>query len=499
MKTKYKNLAEFLEYKLCNEYTNIISTLNVNVFAKLDVKNNPCAERTLAFFSNNILEEYLHANHYDILMMSEVHIVPNIVLSNTTKSMYAKKTGLSKISIKNKYNGMMVPDTLISIKNNNETFNYFLEYKVHQNSFSYIKLAYDYLKYKIYTHNSLINTKFVYIIFNNGSKPTIVTEPNKLPKIQFIHDIINKKMIDKTANVFIYDSNIFHDIIEKKSVDKIVGIKELNKLENIINSINIIENNCSNITYENIEDISDNVYLKNLDALGKKVVTSKLMINHYELIKNIANNLCLNVNELINNINEIDNQKIKNEEQLYKWMRDYYYNFIKLMYNQDKPRVNEAISKIVKRKSMMFLILLKKFCEINGIEDFKIKFRNFKEENDYNNYRNNYFIKYFHTEAGYKEKFNALIKTILYYIINLYKVVYENDEGLIEIDDNNNACYNENYKIFLEKKKIIDSIASIKYLFLLNHKDKIEWQSDISELGESILKCLLTETLSLDQ
>lgn len=498
MRKKYQAIINYLENKLSTDYVKIAIELKNNIFDRLSLTHNYCAERTLAFFSNNIFIEYLKKYNIENYIMSEVQVTPNVHLSYTTKSMYAKKVNIIKPLKKDLYNGMLVPDSVIFLKG--DLFNncYFIEYKVHHNSFSYIKLAYDYLKYKVYTHNSTIDTKFVYIIFNSASNPSLITLPNIEPKIQFISDIITKKTIDKTANVFIYDYKTISDKIEEKAVEDVIGIKELKNLEKVIKSLDVIEN-FSSINYDEIQDLSENIYLKNIDALGKKVVNSQLMIKYYNVLKQTENALNITVEELIKDANKFSEGPINNEQELYQWMVKYYNNYIKQMFDQVNTSNNDAISKVIKRKTMMFLITFNKFCEINSIKGCYINFKNEKEQNDYNTLSETAFISKFHRNGETKEKFNTLVKSVLYFIKNLYKVMYEDENGNLITDDEGNISFNEEYLIYLEKKKIIEAISKIKYLFSKGKNSKVTWKNDINELGEELLKLMVNKTLKIKE
>lgn len=498
MRTKYQAVINYLENRLSSDYINIATELKNNIFDKLSLEHNYCAERTLAYFSNNIFNEYLDKYNIENYIMSEVQITPNMQLSATTKTMYAKKVDINKLLKKDLYNSMLVPDTVILLKDELNNNCYFIEYKVHHGSFSYVKLAYDYLKYKVYTHNSTIDTKFVYIIFNGGSKPTLVTLPNTEPKIQYIDDIITKNIIDKTANVFIYDYEILNETIEENSVVDVIGIKELKKLEKIIKSLDIIEN-VSSINYDEIQDLSENIYLKNINALGKKVANSQLMIKYYSVLKATENALNIEIEGLIQDANKFSESPINDERALYQWMIKYYKNYINKMFTQVTTNNNDAISKVVKRKTMMFLITFNKFCEINGITGCYILLKNEKEQSDYEKLCKTDFMSEYHRYGEDKEKFNILVKTILYFITRLYNVMYEDENGNIVLDDEGNISFNENYIVYLEKKKIIEAISTIKYLFSIGNKTKVTWENDINQLGEDLLKIIVNKTLSIKQ
>lgn len=496
MRKKYQVAINFLENKLSTEYIKIATKMKNNIFDRLSLTHNYCAERTLAYFSNNIFIEYLNKYNIEKYIMSEVQITPNIQLSQTTKAMYAKKVGINKPLKNELYNGILVPDTVILLEN--ELFNscYFIEYKIHHNSFSYIKLAYDYLKYKVYTHNSTIDNKFIYIIFNHAPIPTLITSPNIEPKIQFIDDIITKKIIDKTANVFIYDYKIISDEIEENSIDDIIGIKELINLEKVMKSLDVIENS-SSINYDEITDLSENIYLKNINVLGKKVANSQLMIKYYKDLKQTTNDLNITVEELIKDANKYSEKPINNEKELYEWMKKYYNNYNYKMFTQVITNNNDAISKVVKRKTMMFLITFNKFCEINDVTGCSIFLRSEKEQKDYDELCKTTFMSEYHRDGENKEKLSILVKSILYFITNLYNVMYEDENGNLIVDEEGNVSFNDKYSIYLEKKKIIEAISTIKYLFSIGKKTKVTWESDINKLGEELLKLIVNKTLKI--
>ena len=111
MRKKYQAVINYLENKISTDYVQIAVELKNNIFDKLSLTHNRCAERTLAYFSNNIFIEYLEKYDIEKYIMSEVQVTPNIKLSYTTKTMYAKKVDIDKPLKKDLYNGILVPDT----------------------------------------------------------------------------------------------------------------------------------------------------------------------------------------------------------------------------------------------------------------------------------------------------------------------------------------------------------------------------------------------------
>ena len=117
MRNKYQAAINFLENKLSTDYIKIATKMKNNIFDRLSLTHNYCAERTLAYFSNNIFIDYINNYNIEKYIMSEVQITPNIQLSQTTKAMYAKKVGINKPLKNELYNGILVPDTVILLKN----------------------------------------------------------------------------------------------------------------------------------------------------------------------------------------------------------------------------------------------------------------------------------------------------------------------------------------------------------------------------------------------
>lgn len=59
MKNKYQAAINYLENKLSTDYIIITTEMKNNIFDRLSLTHNYCAERTLAYFANNIFIEYL--------------------------------------------------------------------------------------------------------------------------------------------------------------------------------------------------------------------------------------------------------------------------------------------------------------------------------------------------------------------------------------------------------------------------------------------------------
>ena len=160
-----KNELEALIEKVDENIKNFSQQFSI---AKEELKNSNSIsisllnERTLAYFTTYILNQIFGQSC--IICINEMKVtMPN--LSPQIKESLRKEVSIVKE--KRDWNKDVFVDSYFAVKDlyYEDLNNLFVEYKL-SNKFEFVQLAQDYLKYKIYTHNSNKNNNiFAYIIF----------------------------------------------------------------------------------------------------------------------------------------------------------------------------------------------------------------------------------------------------------------------------------------------------------------------------------------------
>ena len=489
MINKYYSIFKELENSLSTNYTYICNKINLNIFSVFNLFNNFCNERSVAYYSSNFFEKQLinYVNDFSLINEAAFTMKKNIS-PKAKKKLTSEVDNLAKKEFKNQ----LEPDAVVYFNYDNTDYRYFVEYKVHHNYFKYIELANDYLKYKIYTSSHPDTSAFVYIVFNKNNKkmPTILNGTNSEPQIQFLNKKITKSEIDKNANVFIYDPKIKSLNCDKpKNLEDHIGYNEIKILDKIVNGMKKLTKEYSSIDYSTIPNYSEDPFVKNINCLGTNVSTANILQKYYKYISGLYLLLNENENSLIAKLNELEPKLcIDSTDKLLEWMQGYFRNFTNSTFKKEKESYNKVVINGSTRKSLILLVIIDKFCKENKIDFFHLSFRNKDEQRDYEKIKKTDFYLRFYRDSNSKEKFDILAKTIILYIFNLYNIIFD-------VENTNTTAeyleYRDEFKHFLAKKNILDNISTIKALFGLNRKQKVDWELDLNELGKSLLELVV--------
>lgn len=490
MHSKYQGIFNNLEKELNYNYRFQCDKINNNIFNQLNLKNNFVNERTLAYFSTSVFEQLLNNSSLSYGVINEACFKLNRSITSSARKRYKRQVG--NLSTK-KYEGNLEPDTVINFEYKRIKYNYFVEYKVHKKVFKYIELANDYLKYKIYTTHAKVDTKFVYIIFNVvNDRPTILNKTDNFPKIQYLNKTISKSNIDKEANVFIYDpieSDNLEMVDESINLEDYIGIKEIKILDKVVKDAEKIYLK-KDIDFDKIIDYSENDFIKNLSCLGNKVSTAKVLLRQNKGIAELMNYLNIEKEELIITANNFSKKELNDLSGLFRWMSDYISNLSKDIFQEGENSVNSVLLNTNRRKSMFVLILLEKYCNDNKLKFINIVPKNARESKDLNVIRDMPLFKNLYKQGEYKYRYEILIKTIVYFLSNLYSIVYEQDGEEVVFDELDEPTYNERYSSYLLKKSIVEKLREVKSSFNKAKNFRVDWNVDLEDFGLSLLEIL---------
>ena len=167
------------------------------------------------------------------------------------------------------------------------------------NSFVYLDLANDYLKYKAITYVNEAGTIFVYAIFKRQANyPSILS--TAAPHYEFIGKNISSTSVSGTKRVYIYlPGNQSISSGGKRTIPEIeTAIKVMSNVTSLSNKIDALkEETFSKIGNDKL------VFVASMKTFNSKVAKSNTLKRHYGFIKALWDK-CLDVN-FFNNLESI--------------------------------------------------------------------------------------------------------------------------------------------------------------------------------------------------
>lgn len=419
-----------------------------------------CYERMLSIVSNNCLAKHLELmSDYQLLFyVSELPIKINSAFNENIDDLknevgYYKKTPTWDYC---------VVDGYFKLRQNENIYHAFIEYKL-QNIFVYADLATDYLKYKLYTYEAKINSFFAYIIFNKDEDyPSIIDVSNKYC---LLNKTISKGELEN-SKIYIYENN---GVTEKDD-----NYEQLIKTSKIMDSFTKYGAELLKVRNDGVEELNDKskMLLDILPKFNSKVVKSSLIYKNYNFISvlwNKSNEQEIFKGFLPNNENLDEIQKILLKGSNYNHFID------ETITSEDRLIAETNGIRGSSYASLNLLALLDFFNQIFKIDSIKPNYgykyigkgRNKKLFN-YQDTADNRIEKLF---SYYGKKFNkeTLKETcfaLMYFIKNLYSILYDVDEI------NNQITGEKNISKLLKLEENIQETCN-KVLKLIGYSHKI--------------------------
>lgn len=474
-----------------NEYNTINGKINENVNGNYKFKINFTNERSIAYYVSNKLEK-LFKNHFDkdavflneCSLQMEQTISRDEVLSECEGIEYVKEYILKEME-KKKSKRNFIPDLLISTKD----IDGFVEYKCDV-EFKYIKLAIDYLKYKLYVKNSTKESFFVYMIFEK-SKVIKLTNNNGKNTFQFLSSDLKKDNINDSNCAFIYYNNMNNEkdsTTEYDYNDKIKTLSNVNeKIEEVL-LVNDVEQ------FNTVVDFSENYFIKSINKIGTNVIQSQIISNNIELINELLtlfvnkyykDELILASSSIIHCLTKYKCEYVVDDDlhELIKKICITYNNDITSMHKKTKdalPRENFSVSY---KRSNWIIILILMACKQNNI----VPVENFESFESLNNlFEDNVKLHYefYNQTVDMQRHLTDLAFGLMYYSVNCYK-------SLFHVENSNYVTLNEQFKCYKYKNEIITDInkkfkrdKSTMYL-------KCDLDDSIEEIGKKVIESLM--------
>ncbi len=239
-------------------------------------------ERTVAFFANHKIRDYLESLNYQIpLFANEFSIKFNNGFDET--SFQSRISEVEAAKQEKPWKRCFV-DGYFKIKNflNSDPVSHvFVEYKM-ENNFVYLDLATDYLKYKAITYAAEKGTIFVYIIFKREENyPSIIS--GGVPYYEIIDKRISKASVSGTKRVYVYLPNGQTEESKDEKIPPLeTAISVLNEVTSLSDKVVSLEEKA----FAKIED-KDLVFVKSMKIFNSKVAKSQTLRQYYPFIKEL--------------------------------------------------------------------------------------------------------------------------------------------------------------------------------------------------------------------
>lgn len=466
----YQDVINRIENSL-SEYRKTLARIDANVIPLYDFKVNYKNERSIAAFITYQLEKILmDLRMKDVDVMNELDIRINQNITEEQARDIESTVDQAIIKVKKK---KFIPDTFATFSNHEKVISLFIEYKVN-NSFKYIQLANDYIKFKHYSMNHRANPYFVYVLINHDTDKLLMSikhKDEKFPKYQLIDSVIKEKKIDDNANVFIHKSEKSSQTYSSKVLNVIEGIDEkINKFDLLT-----LEKN-----FEEVIDFGNNLYFANMGKFGSRVLISNRMrlkypeiLRLYEKIKNYGKIIDVPDDAFIS-VDDFKKKNFENEEFINK-LTIYFNNQISDQTRNEENKINNAAFNYSRKRSLWIQMLLQKFSEDIDSSYELIHFYNNKEKED----SRGIFINLQKVYQGkYKKNFNQLALGLIYYTVHLYEALFEITADKLE--------FKKEFTAYELKSLLIKDIKKYRKLLGMSKKN-IEWDSSMIEHGAEIL------------
>lgn len=326
---------------------------------------------------------------------------------------------------------LYIPDTAI-IEFIKQPHVYFIEYKV-DDHYSIYKLALDYLKYKYYSFGLGCNSSFIYVLFYKLSDDVIELHDSvKLEKIL--------KLTDKYLNKSIFTDSQNAKKEPEVSNETILLVEEADEMiRNVRRTRNLENTNDDEIG--NVSLLENNVFYRNMGILKPNVITAEVIRKNYPVIAKLASKVVSEPNVAEYDANGLYDLTPDNFEHILFTDEDclklkrYFDNQINRILKEEMQDL-PAMYNFSKKRATWILILLQRLAINNGWSELTSEFKMNISNDKIRGYQRQIEKKY----SGNMKRLNQLCLGLLYFITNLYKVVFN------ILADNKVTDFNDAYK-----------------------------------------------------
>lgn len=444
------NLILWIDGKI-KDYSIRFNFEKVSIEKQLNNEIHFLYERTLASVANYFIGEYLSTIYTCKLIVNEFPI--RLLKKISDREMITLCGEVDNKSEYHKWKNCYV-DGYFKVENlhfagNNSVF---VEYKLDK-KFKFAQLATDYLKYKIYTKNDKSNTIFAFVVFDKAENyPTILSEC--APHYCILDTNITVDSL-KNSRVFLY----IPDIPEQDGYDK----TNTDVLNDVYNEFDIISRKVDEINQIGIEqyheyDDYQKLFIENIDRYNSRVIKANYIRDNYKYIYNLWKHSCdiLKNDPIFIELN-LDDKSKDNVLNLIIAGSTYLHNFEANFHKESIENAQKSGLKVSNFSSFNMIVLLDFFNDIVQVTNdkplyYKKKSGRRKNDNvlDYSEIASNLKIRfskmYLNTEEN-KNKIKKLGLELLYFLVNIYPLIFEISDDYTVIDSSASKKINDNLKL----------------------------------------------------
>lgn len=354
----------------------------------------------------------------------------------------------------------------------------FVEYKMN-NSFVFLDLANDFLKYKAYTYKNEKDTIFVYAIFDKKENYPSILNKTK-PHYELIGPTISKSSLSSDSKIFIYKGEP-----TKKDVSNID--EAINKISGLIDKANEINEMKEKGDVKKVSD-NDIFFVNHMRDFNSRVIKSYTIRNHYSFIKEVWDKS--NEMGLFNDLSIIfDTEEDPNKEAIIKEGSQYQNNLSSTLTLDDKIAANGKGIRGSTNVSLFILSLIDYFNEYYkvGVSSPNYGSKTFGRGKNKRQFEWKTTVETF--KESLKERWSApnynynnfkkLVYSLMYYITNLYGIIFD-------IEDNVVIDYKEGFKMYKLIDELQDSLPRVMKWFKYKPTHDINIDNLVSESKESL-------------
>ncbi len=421
------------------------TTLNT----ELSITTNCAIERTMAIVANKYVNNYLLRTTNLKFSADELQISLNEIIDNVDDLIADVGYEVNKDSWKNCY-----VDGYFEYEYDNEIHNLFIEYKM-ESKFTFAKLATDFLKYKLYTHFSNIDTSFLYIIFEkNENYPSVLN--SNLDNFVIIEKYINNEI--PLSKCYFHSPGFRSELTPDCTTARELRIA-LELLTKIDKDCELLEDFEEFDTYSEF----DKIFIDQISTFNTNVFDARILKENYAYLMNVFD-ISLE-NGLFNDFNHIINftENSFDRDELEKFVHDacnYKTNLINKLVEDDKLIAITKGFNVGIEVSLYIIMIVNYFVKkhkintektpffydkktkVNGVVEI-IKVSEKIQPEVFEKLDHNYNIN------KLRKDFDRAIFGLLYFIKMTYQLIYD-------IDEHNNV------KSISDKKRNLKIITNIQ-------------------------------------
>jgi len=405
-------------------------------------------ERTLSSVANYYIGEYLSTKYACKLSVNELPIHLLNKISDREMMTLSKEVDDKSeyIKWKNCYIDGYFKVENLHFEGDNSVF---IEYKLDK-KFKFAQLATDYLKYKIYTKNDKTNTMFAFVIFDKKENyPTILTEDeNHYCKLDTSITVGTLK----NSRVFIY--------LPEQEVNDSVNLNVINEIYDQFEVISHKVDEINQIGLEQYQEYDEyqKLFIENMERYNSRVIKASYIRDNYKFIYNLWSCSCeiLKEDPVFINLNLYD----KSPDNVLKLIRDgstYNSNLEDELHKRNREYAQKRGLKVSNFSSFNMIVFLDFFNDLVHVTNDKPLYRKMKSGRrkndsilDYSviasDLKKELSILYLNDEDS-KNNFKIFGLELLYFLVNIYPLIFEISEDYKVIDSSASKKINDSLKV----------------------------------------------------